>query len=70
MRKARKVYVWRQDNEKWLSMCLGEHRDPNPHVRTSVMFWGFITYDGLETLVPVDGNINSYKYVDILDVNL
>ena len=68
--KDRKVYIWRKDNEKWLPTCLGEHGDPNPHVRASVMFWGCITYDGVGTLVPVDGNINSQKYVDILEDNL
>ena len=34
------------------------------------MFWGCITYDGVGTLVPVNGNINSQKYVDILKDNL
>lgn len=68
--KDRKVYIWRKDNEKWLPRCLGEHSDPNPQVQTSVMFWGCVTYDGVGTLVPVDGNINSQKYTDILDDNL
>ncbi|MCG8112906.1 MAG: IS630 family transposase [Candidatus Thiodiazotropha taylori] len=68
--KDSKVYVWGKDNEKWLPRCLGEHSDPKPHVRASVMFWGCITYDGVGTLVPVDGNINSQKYVNILEDNL
>lgn len=34
------------------------------------MFWGCITYDGVGTLVAVDGNINSEKYTTILDENL
>ena len=34
------------------------------------MFLGCITYDGVGTLVPVDGSINSEKYVDILNTNL
>ena len=34
------------------------------------MFWGCITYDGVGTLAVVDGNINSQKYIDILDTNL
>ena len=42
----------------------------NPNVRASVMFWGCITYDGVGTLAVVDGNINSQKYIDILDTNL
>ena len=34
------------------------------------MFWGCITFEGVGTFVPVDGNINSQKYTDILDENL
>jgi len=36
----------------------------------SVMFWGCICYQGLGTLVPIDGNIDSRKYVNLLDGNL
>ena len=46
------------------------HSDPDPILNTSVMFSGCITYSGVGTLVPVNGNINSGKYVDILDRNL
>ena len=34
------------------------------------MFWGCITYNGVGTLVSVDGNIDSQNYTEILDVNL
>jgi len=34
------------------------------------MFWGCISYSGVGTLLDVDGNINSEKYVDILEQNL
>ena len=34
------------------------------------MFWGCTTYFGVGTLIPVDGNINSEKYISILDDNL
>jgi hypothetical protein len=30
------------------------------------MFWGFFTESGLGSLVPVDGMMNSSKYVKIL----
>ena len=68
--KNSKVHIWRRDDEKWAPKCLGEHADTNPNVRASVMFWGCITYDGVGTLAVVDGNINSQKYIDILDTNL
>ena len=34
------------------------------------MFWGCITYDGIGVLVPVDGNLNSVKYIELLDNHL
>ena len=34
------------------------------------MFWGCITYDGIGVLVPVDGNLNSTKYIELLDNSL
>ena len=34
------------------------------------MIWGCIFYDGVGTLTAVEGNINSAKYIDILDKNL
>ena len=34
------------------------------------MIWGCFCYDGVGTLTAVEGNINSAKYIDILDKNL
>jgi hypothetical protein len=34
------------------------------------MFWGCISYYGVCTLTPVVGNLNSEKYINILDDNL
>ena len=34
------------------------------------MFWGCITHEGVGTFVPVDGTINSEKYIQILDHNM
>jgi hypothetical protein len=33
----------------------------------SAMFWGCITYQGVGTIAEVQGNINSRKYINILD---
>ena len=38
--------------------------------KISLMIWGCICYDGVGTLTAVEGNINSAKYIDILDKNL
>ena len=32
--------------------------------------WGCITYDGIGAIVPVDGNLNSTKYIELLDNSL
>ena len=34
------------------------------------MFWGCITHEGVGTFTEVDGNINSQKYINILDTHL
>ena len=68
--KDLRIYIWRKDDEKWAPRCLGKHVDREPRVKANVMFWGCITYSGVGTLVPVNGNINSQKYIDILEANL
>ena len=34
------------------------------------MFWGYICYEGVSTLVTTNGNIDSRKYVDVLNTHL
>jgi hypothetical protein len=34
------------------------------------MIWGCITYNGVGTLMTVNGNINAAKYIEILEDNL
>ena len=31
------------------------------------MIWGCLTYFGVGTLIPIDGNMNSIKYTSVLD---
>jgi hypothetical protein len=31
------------------------------------MIWGCITYEGVGTLIVVDGNINAQKYIEVID---
>ena len=68
--KGSTVHVWWKECEQWAPYCLGEGRDWQPRVVASVMFWGYITHEGVGTFVPVDGTINSEKYIQILDDNL
>ena len=34
------------------------------------MFWGCVCYNGVSTLLPVDGYMNTNKYINILDICL
>ena len=61
-----RVYIWRKNDKKY-----------NPHLicsrseqKISLIIWGCICYDGVETLTAVEGNINSAKYIDVLDKKL
>lgn len=65
--KNRKVYVWRKDEEKYLPQCVGQYSDFERRNVTSVMFWGCVCYDGVGTLVEIDGNMNTDKYIETLD---
>ena len=57
-----RIYIWRDDGKY------------NPHLicsrserKISLMIQGCTCYDGVGTLTAVEGNINSAKYIDILD---
>jgi hypothetical protein len=65
-----KVYVWRKPDERFRPDCLGQLDDFETTCRASVMFWGCITYYGAGTLVAIDGNMNTDKYISVLDDNL
>ena len=61
-----RVYIWRKDDEKY-----------NPHLicsrsewKIGLVIWGCICYNGVGTLTAVEDNVNSAKYIDILDENL
>ena len=65
-----KIHVLRKPDERLRPECLGEFGDKERTCRVSVMFWGCISYHGVGTLTPVDGDINTEKYISILDANL
>ena len=66
----RKVYVWRKVDDRLRPECNGLYQGRNYKTKFSVMFWGCISYYGVGTLTPVVGNLNSEKYINILDDNL
>lgn len=61
-----KVYNWRKSDEAFRPECIS----PVKHKKLTVMVWGCITYHGVGTLTRMDGNINSDKYIQIIDNNL
>lgn len=61
------VSLWRKTSEKWKPYCLNQRNTP---VKVSCMFSGCITYDGIGVIVSVDGNLNSTKYIELLDFHL
>jgi hypothetical protein len=42
----------------------------NGGVRISVSYWGCMSYSGVGLLTPIDGNLNTDKYITLLDNNL
>jgi hypothetical protein len=63
----RKVYVWRKVDARLRPECNGCYQGRNSKTKFSIMFWGCISYYGVGTLTPVVGNLNSEKYINILD---
>ena len=60
--QLRVPYVRRSKGE----VARDEHYDHRQGYTIKVMFWGAITIFGTGCLVPVDGTMNSSKYIDIL----
>ena len=61
-----RVYVWRYPNDVLRPEYLGFRGN----CKFSAMLWGCITYQGVGTFTEVEGNINSGKYINILDTYL
>ena len=62
-KENKSVKVWRTDAEKDKHYLNTSSRCR----QVGCMFWGCITYNGTATLTPVAGNINSEKYISILE---
>lgn len=62
-----KLYIWRKDEDKYLPQYSTYFEQK---FETSVMFWGCVCYKGVGTLTAVDWNMNTNKYIEILDTQL
>jgi len=60
---ARRVWVWRNVDETYEDDCLV----PTVKKSKGVMAWAAIWFGGRSELIFVDGNVNRWKYMDMLD---
>ena len=58
-----RVFVWRKVGEDWHPCCLAT--PPTP--KFSLMICGCITYNGVGTIIVVDGHMNDQKYIETLE---
>jgi phosphatidate phosphatase PAH1 len=57
----KKIYVWRRCNERVYSEFTGIMSDREKQGTISAMFGGCITNNGVGTITPINGNMNSAK---------
>ena len=60
----------RKPKERWRPEYFGLRSVRNGGVRISVSFWGCTCYSGVGTITPFDGNLNTEKYISLLENNL
>ena len=65
----REIYVWRKADKRLRPEYVGRRDDWETTCRASVMFWGCISYYGVGTLTPVEGNMNTEKHISVIDDN-
>ena len=61
------VFTFGEKTTKSTTRILSSSRSER---KISLMIWGCICYNGVGTQTAVEGNINSARYIDILDKNL
>jgi transposase-like protein len=72
----KKIYAWRRCNECLYPECTGIMSNREKQGTISAMFWGCITYNGVGTIIPINGTCNmnsgqnSVKYIENLDNHL
>ena len=62
IKNDRKIQMWGKSKKKHAPhlICCEDKK------QVAVMFWGCVTSQGVEALIPVLGTIDSVKYIDIL----
>jgi hypothetical protein len=63
----RQIWVFRTPEEKWIKDCINEQIKSG---EVKLMVWGCFAGEIKGKLVPLDGRINRFKYMDILEHNL
>ena len=64
-----RIKVWRRVGEKWRPECLGVVKNC-PGKTIKIMVWGCVSYFGTGSLAFVEGNMNSEKYIEVLENHL
>ena len=61
IKNGRKIQIWGKSDKKHVPhlICCEDKK------QIAVMFWGCVTSQGVEALIPVLGTIDSVKYIDI-----
>ena len=62
-----RVRIWRKRDESWRPDLVQKKTEQS---KFEIMIWGCICWDGVGTMAPVERNIISLKYVEILEENL
>ena len=63
IRKNKNIYMWGRSHETCMPQCLGQYGDQDRQSAVSLLLWRCITYKAVGKLVPVEGNMNSEKYI-------
>ena len=63
----KRIKLWKKSGEKY---NYHQHYTTSTQKSLRVMVWGCITGDGIGSLTPVKGTINSQKYVSVLESNV
>ena len=61
IKNACNIQIWRKSDKKYVPhlICCEDKK------QVAVMFWGCVSLQGVEALIPVLGTIDSVKYIEI-----
>src|SRR5712675_1264499 len=58
-----RVWVWRRPGERFASDCT----IPRDRGRRSIIYWGFMTYDGCGPLIRCSNGMNAAEYLNVME---